>query len=530
MGGRVKKMFDQILPDSRAARQAGFNRKVLSPMFFMVMLVLLSVVTSTVGWLTFGALPEWSVTVSFVLNGIIFMLWFAYFLAYRPVSFGTIIGYFGVWFMFIVPFSQAATFEWKWVTSTTDFDANDILYTNFVVLVAYLTMFLAYAFAKKRGQASALSQPAYLYAWRPLGVVAAFGFFLAIAVLFAAAFGGPIGLGIRGARSLATDSGAFSLGGLTTALISVGSNIMRPGFLFLALAVFALPFMSRDGLPRRDGWVRYGVISFPLLFLAIFCNLPTATARYYLVPVAWLLLAISIRNRLVSTCCVSIFLIGGVYLSAVASNLSGFDVDLVEAFGSVERYYYFVGHFNSWETILLNIAWVARDGLAWGVDLVAPLLFWVPRSLWEGKPQSASIVFSEEFLSTTFDFGVHNVGVSTLGTFYKSFSFPGALLYGLVGGVFAGYMDGRHGNYREKFSQLGAGLRAGFPSLTIYPFLAGAFFIFLRGQVWIAFQFLVSVALCYLIIAKVALIRLPVSAQEHGAARPALDRTRDAIP
>ena len=494
---RRRDIFDG--PEIRALFTLGLVMIAVFSMAFMVSL-------------TDGRVPPAAVTATFLLNGLMFAAWFAYALARRPISFATMIGYFGMLFMVLVPFAQASTGEWKWITNTFGGGTQEsIVYTNIVVFVAYGTLFLIYRTGLRAGELRRyrLSLRPMVYEWRPLPTMLLFGLFLMMAALYIQSFGGFASIAFRSERLTLVEATGAGSGSAVRGILTVGSNIMRPGFAFLALAMFWLATQhARGQYSAPVAWRQYLPLSLSALAFAVIANLPTATARFYLVPVAWLLMSLLITRHRPLMLINSLYLMLGVYLSSVFDNLKGLDFDVAEAFFSFSRKYFFAGHFNSWETILLNIAWVARDGYSWGMELLSPLIVWIPRSIWESKPLSPSIVFATEFLSTTFDFGILNVGVSTLGSFYKSFGLVGAILFGLVSGYFAGYMDGRFHDERLRYKNNRDRFRFAFPSMTYYPFMAGAFFIFLRGQIWIGMQFLISVSLCYFLVSQFAIRKI----------------------
>lgn len=480
--------------------------RLFSAFGFVVLTVFSVVFVPMVGQ---GQLPSVPVLVSFGFNGLLFNAALAYSLARRPVSFATMIGYFGVWFLVLVPCVQAGTGEWKWINSGTGVRDADIIFCNSMVAVAYGIVVFAYRWAYRRGERVRSAAPLLVYEWKPAPLVFLLVIFLVLAVVYASSLGGFSGIVSRSARGAAAGIQVGEQSGARSILV-MGNNIMRPGVAFLALAVFFLAKFRPDGpLDISGDWKRYLLLSVVLLLSAVILNAPIGVARYYLVPVGFVAMALLMRNQRLAMVAIFVFLFGGVYMSSVFHSLRS-DIRAAGGIFDFDREYFFEGHFNSWETILLNISWVSRDGFSYGIELLGAVLFWVPRAIWESKPESASVAFSTLFLSQLFDFDIHNVGVSTLGTFYRSFGVIGVVLYGLVTGGVAGFMDGRYHDDRFSLRTVRERLRFSFPSVSYHPFMAGAFFIFLRGQVWVGFQFLFSVTVTYLLVSWIALKKTPV--------------------
>lgn len=51
--------------------------------------------------------------------------------------------------------------------------------------------------------------------------------------------------------------------------------------------------------------------------------------------------------------------------------------------------------FDGFGQILNTVWWVETNGISWGNQLLGVLLFWVPRSLWEAKPQGTGSLLAD---------------------------------------------------------------------------------------------------------------------------------------
>lgn len=428
---------------------------------------------------------------SFAATGLFAAIMLARTMAVRPISFATMIWYFGFLFLFLVPFVQAVSDRWKWFYTANTITGSILIDTNLLIFSAFIALALTYGAAHRRAASRVLRPLTYVYSWRPQGVLILFLVFACLLGIYMASTGGLTALIFRGARGEAMDL-EVGVQSNVRMILAIGNNIARPGLLILALALLFLP--SRGG--KIGDWRKFSVVAMAVFLAAALANLPTGPARYYVSAVGFMILAWSCRGPAVRTIAVSCYLFFGVYISAVLDKFREADFSLASAF-TVNREYFFVGHFNSYETIAHCIVWVQQKGISYGAELLAAFFFWVPRAIWPGKPLSPSVQFAAEYLWPNFGFAVHNVGLSTLGSFYHSFGLVGGLIFGAVAGLFAGSMDGRFDRVHLAYRSVKHQALHDFPSLTVYPIMAAAFLMFMRGQVWMGVQWLSSLAICY---------------------------------
>lgn len=468
--------------------------------FLLILLITAAFVAGFEGVRTLTVLE----ILTFGVNGVVAASMLALALARRPISFATMIWYFGFLFLFLVPVVQAMSDRWKWFYTSNAMTGSIIADTNLLIMSAFIALIAAYSFAHKRAAHQAPAPRQYAYSWRPQGVAILFLVFVVLLGIYIMNTGGLSGLISRGARGEVSELEVGVQSNLRM-ILTIGNNIARPGLLFLAVAMLFLP--SRGG--QFGDWRRVQLLALPVFAAALIANLPTGPARYYVAAIAFMAMAWAVRRPGVRTLTVGAYLFFGIYLSAVLDRFREADVDWTTAF-SVNEEYFFVGHFNSYETISHCIVWVQQKGVSFGAELLAAFFFWVPRAIWPSKPLSPSVEFAAEYLWPNFGFAVHNVGLSTLGSFYHSFGIFGGLAFGLVAGIFAGSMDGRFDRAHLHYATAKAQAFYNFPSLTVYPVMAAAFLMFMRGQVWMGVQWLSSLAICYALVWFFALDRREV--------------------
>lgn len=89
------------------------------------------------------------------------------------------------------------------------------------------------------------------------------------------------------------------------------------------------------------------------------------------------------------------------------------------------------GDFDAFAQIINTVELVASQGLAWGYQLAGPFLFWIPRSIWPGKPIDTGIELAE-FKG----YGFQNLSAPLWSEFFINFGWVGVI----VGMFLVGYL------------------------------------------------------------------------------------------
>ena len=139
---------------------------------------------------------------------------------------------------------------------------------------------------------------------------------------------------------------------------------------------------------------------------------------------------------------------------------------------------YLDGHFDAHQMIISIGRYVEEYGFAWGKQILGALLFFVPRSIWPGKPEGTghtAIVALDQFHFS-------NVSAPMPAEGYVNFGLVGVICIGILLGIVARRMDSaywrsREGKYPEK------------PVDFLYPFAMFMFFFFLRGDMMSAWAY-----------------------------------------
>lgn len=132
---------------------------------------------------------------------------------------------------------------------------------------------------------------------------------------------------------------------------------------------------------------------------------------------------------------------------------------------------YLQGHFDSHQMFITVARYVEQFGLSWGKQLLGALLFFMPRSLWPGKPEgtghSAILALDQFYFS--------NVSANPATEGYVNFGIPGVILFAFMIGFAVSWLD-------KAFWKAKSGTQSLSLMQFIYPFSMFMFFFMMRGD------------------------------------------------
>jgi oligosaccharide repeat unit polymerase len=145
----------------------------------------------------------------------------------------------------------------------------------------------------------------------------------------------------------------------------------------------------------------------------------------------------------------------------------------------------FAGHFDAYQMLIRALSF---DHYFYGYGFFGTLFFWIPRSIWPGKPfDSAQIVAGFSGLSH------ENVSMPLIAEFFLNFGYLGVVIGAIILGIFLRYID----------SIFLKGFLGGLTltrSAIIYFQLIGILFLILRGGLLSSFAYGASILLTWLFI------------------------------
>jgi hypothetical protein len=170
------------------------------------------------------------------------------------------------------------------------------------------------------------------------------------------------------------------------------------------------------------------------------------------------------------------------------------DVTLTQVLDRLMDHYFSI-NYDSWANIYTAVEIAGAHGVQWGHQLLGSLLFFVPSSVWSGKPLATGI-FLANYLTKNYSMWFTNLSAPLIAEGYLDFGFVGVMLYAGVA-AFAVTLLNKVARRSSKW--------VSFP-LAVY----GAVFlmIVLRGSLMIAMGFASATLLAFAISSAMLSVQL----------------------
>jgi hypothetical protein len=231
-------------------------------------------------------------------------------------------------------------------------------------------------------------------------------------------------------------------------------------------------------------------VLFYVVILGIIANFPSAIPRYWLATFYLGAILFFFKNRFVAQkqMFASILVGASLLLFPILSLLRFSDNEIKAKFALVQNVFSFSflgGDFDAYSSLCNTINYVSSNGITWGRQLATVLLFFVPRSIWEGKSVGSGAL-------------VNKLEHSDFTNFSSPFIAEGYINFGVLGAVFfIAVLAWGITRYDNWYWQTG---KRNFNYL-VYPAAIGMLFFMLRGDLLSSFAYSVglyfSAWLCY---------------------------------
>jgi len=268
------------------------------------------------------------------------------------------------------------------------------------------------------------------------------------------------------------------------------------GIFVRAIPIIGLATSVLILIKRQRLWLILTVIG--LVILNIFFNNPLAAARYWtgtiLMGFAIIILLGKLKTPLgklkLSTFFVFCIIIGLLVIFPLI-NVGRYYVSVKEAGESMK----FInpvnvlrsGDFDAYANLIYTVHYVEESGIMWGKQLAGSLLFFIPRSIWPGKP-----VGSGNIIASYFNFPNLNIATPLPAEAIINFGIIGIPIFALIFGRILKIAD-------NCFTQRLRRLEDNSNSLeyieVIYPFWLGFVFFISRGGLMSSFAYTVGFTL-----------------------------------
>lgn len=137
--------------------------------------------------------------------------------------------------------------------------------------------------------------------------------------------------------------------------------------------------------------------------------------------------------------------------------------------------FFHAAHFDAYENLASAIE---SNFVSYGYQLLGAVLFFVPRTIWPGKPVGSGYEMAEHL-----GYNFNNISMPLLGEGYVNFGFIGVLLFVALLGCLMAKLDNVFA------SRMNSEGRVDY-KMTIYYFLVGALFFLLRGDLMSSFAYI----------------------------------------
>ncbi len=270
-------------------------------------------------------------------------------------------------------------------------------------------------------------------------------------------------------------------GAYRAVLISIPYN---PLMIIIDKLLRFIPLLSFTGLIiLKNRWINkreWWILLIASILINLLVNNPLATPRYWAGTIILGFAAMLFRKRKRGKGCIAAILFIGILfifpLSHVLRHRTAETVSLSDFRLSGPKTAYTSPHFDAYEMSVHTIEYVAKEGITWGKQLSGPLLFWIPRALWKGKP-----VGSGGAVAIYFSYPQINLSCPLPFEGYINFGVIGLIVFAVLIGVLFSSLD----EYHWKVSTADSTELIS----AYYPFFLGFSLLAMRGDLMSSFSY-----------------------------------------
>ncbi|UKM65592.1 O-antigen polysaccharide polymerase Wzy [Flavobacteriaceae bacterium GSB9] len=334
-------------------------------------------------------------------------------------------------FFIVAPIIQIGAIESMGSTFPNNYpyNVNEVIFSNFLILIFNLIFFISYLFYKKRKEQNFVQKPQTNTFSRPLVMLV---LFMVCFVIWAINY------------SYIIDEISKSIYSKEAESISI--LLIRKKVLFLIpLGAIALIFryLKKNRKITTNTFISYLMLIILLSFLLFFKN-PLTEKRNALGPI-YITLIYLFYPKLINTNS-KFFLfsfVSMIIFFPLVSALTHVDANLSEIIQRpniiVEDFTNHGGivnafstlHYDAFPNIVATVSYVGKEGLSLGYQLLSGLLFFIPRSLWSTKPLSTG-EFIGNFLMENHEFTYNNLSNPLVSEGYVNFGILGVVLMSIL--------------------------------------------------------------------------------------------------
>jgi hypothetical protein len=228
-------------------------------------------------------------------------------------------------------------------------------------------------------------------------------------------------------------------------LASPASLVMKRFLLFLPSATLLILLHETVRSGRKVLFSRVCVLLLLFLLVVVTEN-PYTEKRNALGPIYIALLLVLFQNWFATGTRRLLLLVGSMILIFPAITVfthnhqqSLADVTFSQVSDQIADHYFSV-NYDSWANIYTAVEIVKVHGMQWGHQLLGSLLFFVPSSIWSGKPLATGI-FLADYLIANYSMWFTNLSAPLAAEGYLDFGPAGVILYAFVLALFVALLN-----------------------------------------------------------------------------------------
>lgn len=251
------------------------------------------------------------------------------------------------------------------------------------------------------------------------------------------------------------------------------------------LSLMGIIVISDKWSSKRIWWFLIGL----LIFINLLINNPFASPRYWAgIVILGLIIYIFFREKKRRGWVFLLLLIGILILFPLSGELRDKNYENIRRLKiSNLKDYYTSTSFDAYEMSVHTVKYVSVEGTTYCHQLLGPILFWIPRSLWTGKPVGSGRIISDQFA-----YPEENLSCPLPFEGYINFGVIGLIIFAFGFGWFLSSLDEYYWGKGKKDS-------TGILSV-YYPFLLGFTFYIMRGDLMSGFSYTVMFILAGLVL------------------------------
>lgn len=403
------------------------------------------------------------VIVSFIINGVIIMVQLCK-KSKLGYSLKEILFLFLFIFMFFSPLIQYIENSFPWGNENL-LKCENIVYSNFLIMAFMLIYIVTYKFSyNKDGN---LKKTRVMEIKNIKLVLDIFFMASILASVYIISKTGLSNLFARSTNLLQIESTSFSL-------------IVTNTFRAIPVIYIAMNLLFKE----KNNFI-YKKANFILaLILMILINFPTATARFWMASV-YIGLLIIIKKSFNNKYLIKMLIFIGIlfifpFINVFRNNTildiinKGIDVkNITDGF--------LKGDFDSYSMLTRSIIYTNNNGITMGYQLIGNLLFFIPRTMWAGKPIGSGATIAEGL-----GWNFTNVSCPYIGEGYINFGVIGVMLFAIILGRVTKFGDKTYEYLKDSKNKHISFIEV------VYPFSIGFLFFILRGDLLSSISFYIG--------------------------------------